>query len=146
MRMPRHVHMSTGLGPKRYIMEKVLTVGGVGLTELAGEIYVIPPMTLVLIAPGVPHSWTACPPGLDLQALGVTDERIVSDGTFLATYEYEDATTFYPTEQRRRLLEVGEYVPCEDLQAIRFPQMEVSDVVEKAWFVWGDCVRRLTSE
>ncbi|KAJ9144188.1 Leucine-tRNA ligase [Pleurostoma richardsiae] len=143
MRMPRHVHVSTGQGPKRFIVEKVLTLTGIGLAELAGEVYVVPPLTMVLIAPGVPHTWTACPAGLDLQALGISDEKLVSDGKFSAMFEYDDATTFYPTRQTERLANPDEYVKCEDLQGIRFPKMEVQDVIEKAWFIWNMSARKL---
>jgi quercetin dioxygenase-like cupin family protein len=142
-RMPRHVHMSTVPGEKRYIVEKVLAISGIGLTELAGQIYVVPPMTMVLIAPGVPHTWTACPAGVDLQALGVSDEKLVSDGKFLAAFEYEDATTFYPTKQLEVLKGLDDYVACDDLHAIRFPKMEAADVIEKAWFIWGKSARKL---
>ncbi|KAH8881295.1 hypothetical protein GQ53DRAFT_832487 [Thozetella sp. PMI_491] len=143
MRMPRHVHMSTGPGPQRYLVEKVYAVSGIGLAELAGEVYVVPPRTMVMIAPGVPHTWTACPPGLDLKALGVDKDGIVSDGTFNALFEYEDATTFFPTQQKERLHEVDNYIACEDLHGIRFPKMEVEDVVREAWFVSGEGVRKL---
>ena len=167
MRMPRHVHVSPpvavdalGRGPDpaagagdgaaaapRYIVEKVLAIAGIGLAELAGEIYVVPPMSMVLIGAGVPHSWTACPAGLDLRALGVAgpdyDGELVSDGRFLATFEYEDATTFYPTAQTGRLAGTGEYVHCADLHAIRFPALTVEEVVERAWFVWGTKVWKL---
>jgi hypothetical protein len=143
MRMPRHVHISTGPGPRRFITEKVLTVAGVGLVELAGEVFVVPPLTMVLIAPGVPHTWTAAPRGLDLLAMRVADEKIVSDGKFSAVFEYEDATTFYPTEQKAKLQDVADYVGCEDLHSIRFPKMEIEDIVREAWFVWGTSVKKL---
>jgi hypothetical protein len=72
LRMPRYVHMSPkALGDgNRYIVEKILVTNGVALAELYGEIYVVPPNTMVLIGPGVPHTWTACPPGLDLAGSG----------------------------------------------------------------------------
>lgn len=141
-RMPRHVHMSTGPGPTRYITEKVFSLTGVGLAELAGEVYVVPPHTLMLIAPGVPHCWTACPAGIDLTEIGVTDEKLVSDGTFSAMFEYEDATTFYPTKQTHRLESIEDYVACEDLQSIRFPEMSAADVRENAWFLMEEGARK----
>jgi len=142
MRMPRHVHMtpqeSGSSSRRRFIVEKVLTVSGIGLAELAGEVYVVPPLTMVLIAPGVPHSWTACPAGVDLKALGLSGtENLVSDGKFAAMFEYEDATTFYPTAQTNRLESVEDYVPCDDLHSIRFPQMSAEDVARDGWFIWG---------
>jgi len=147
-RMPRHVHMSnnsSGKG-KRYIVEKLHVLEGIALAELGGQIYVIPPKTLVLIGPGVPHSWTACPPGLDLEALGVTDSgKIVSEGRFTAVYEYEEPTAFYPTRQTETLKDESDYIECTDLQSIRFPKMEVADVVKDAWFVWDRTVRKLDS-
>ncbi|KAI3058768.1 hypothetical protein CBS147353_10661 [Aspergillus niger] len=72
-RMPRHVHMAvdpSNLRKKRYVVEKIMVVDGVAVAELGGEIYVIPPYTLVLIGAGVPHTWTACPMGIDFGALG----------------------------------------------------------------------------
>jgi hypothetical protein len=116
LRMPRHVHMSPQVsGPgKRYIVEKILVMNGVALAELSGEIYVVPPNTMVLIGPGVPHTWTACPPGLDLQDLGISgDEKIVSEGKFIAVFEYEMPTAFFPTAQTHVLKAVclGERSP-----------------------------------
>jgi len=154
MRMPRHVHMSPA---GRFVTEKVLTVSGIALVELAGEVYVVPPLTMVVIAPGVPHTWTPCPPGLNLSELGITDggtesavEKakkgdLVADGTFAAVFEYDDATTFYPTANTRRLREIEEYIACGDLHSIRFPEMGLKEVFERAWFIWGTSVRKLGS-
>ncbi|KPM46316.1 hypothetical protein AK830_g136 [Neonectria ditissima] len=98
-RMPRHVHLSTEPTGKRLLVEKVLVMNGVALVELAGDIYVIPPMTLVIIAAGVPHTWTACPPGLNMQRVLGLEEEVVSEGHFIAVYEHEDDTAFCPTAQ-----------------------------------------------
>jgi hypothetical protein len=139
-RMPRHVHLapSSGTGDdKRYVVEKIVTLNGVALAELGDQIYVIPPNTLVLIGPGVPHSWVACPPGLDLLELGVSEERIVSDGQFLAVFEYEEPTGFFPTAQKETLRSEGDYTRCEDLQSIRFPVMSLEEIRGTAKFVWG---------
>tara|TARA_R110002060_G_scaffold41238_9_gene52753 strand:- start:597 stop:1250 length:654 start_codon:yes stop_codon:yes gene_type:complete len=140
LRMPRHVHMSpkaSGDG-LRYIVEKILVLNGVALAELCGEIYIIPPKTMVLIGPGVPHTWTACPPGLDLQELGVSgDQKIVSEGTFTAVYEYEEPTAFFPTRQTDKLKEEDEYVKCDDLQGIKIPAFSLEQLKADAWFVWG---------
>jgi hypothetical protein len=139
-RMPRHVHLAPSSGPgnsNRFVVEKIVTLNGVALAELGDQIYVIPPNTLVVIGPGVPHSWVACPPGLDLLELGVSDERIVSDGQFLAVFEYEEPTGFFPTAQRETLGSEGDYTRCEDLQSIRFPVMSLEEIRATAKFVWG---------
>ena len=146
LRMPRHVHMSptaSGNG-KRYIVEKIMVMNGVALAELSGEIYVVPPNTMVLIGPGVPHTWTACPPGLDLQAIGVSgDEKIVSDGHFLAVFEYEEPTAFFPTSQTNVLKEESDYVKCDDLHGIQIPAFTLEQLTKEAWFIWGRGVRKL---
>jgi quercetin dioxygenase-like cupin family protein len=140
LRMPRHVHMApreSGSG-NRYIVEKILVLNGVALAELGGEIYIIPPNTMVLIGAGVPHTWTACPPGLDLSELGVsTDERVISEGKFTAVYEYEEPTGFYPTAQTEILESESDYVRCDDLQEIRIPEFTLEQLKKKAWIVWG---------
>lgn len=138
-RMPRHVHLApSGSGDsKRYVVEKIVTLNGVALAELGGGVYVIPPNTLVAIGPGVPHSWVACPPGLDLQELGISEERIVSDGQFMAVFEYEEPTGFFPTAQTETLKREEDYTRCEDLQGIRFPVMSLEEIRESAKFVWG---------
>lgn len=138
-RMPRHVHMdnsSTGSNSK-YVVEKIMVLGGVALAELAGEVYVIPPMTMVIIGTGVPHAWAACPAGLDLQKLGISDEQVVSSGQFTAFFEYEKPAAFFPTAQTEKLCDPRDYVGCDDLQSIRFPKMTLDEIVDRAWFVWG---------
>ncbi|KAF7550754.1 hypothetical protein G7Z17_g5507 [Cylindrodendrum hubeiense] len=135
-RMPRHIHLSQPGSSLRFLAEKVLALNGVGLLELAGEFYVISPMTMVIIAPGVPHAWTACPAGLHVQgALGIADdkEQIVSSGSFIAVYEHEDATAFFPTAQFGPLNDANDYIRCDDLQSIRIPKMDIETVIEKAW-------------
>lgn len=90
--MPRHVHMAPDPAGKGhcYIVEKIMVMEGVAVAELGGEFYVLPPHTLVLIGAGVPHTWTACPPGIDFGALGFsTEEKVVSKGKFVAVFEYE---------------------------------------------------------
>ena len=139
-RMPRHVHLASSPASgdsKRFVVEKIVTLNGVALAELGDQIYVIPPNTLVIIGPGVPHSWVACPPGLDLLELGVSDERIVSDGQFLAVFEYEEPTGFFPTAQKETLRSEEDYARCEDLQNIRFPVMSLEQIRGTAKFVWG---------
>ncbi|CAM1508740.1 Fc.00g055880.m01.CDS01 [Cosmosporella sp. VM-42] len=146
LRMPRHVHMSPRAsgGGNRYIVEKILVLNGVALAELSGQVFVIPPNTMVLIGPGVPHTWTACPPGLDLQELGVSkDDRIVSEGKFTAVYEYEEPTAFFPTAQTNVLMEENEYVRCDDLHGIKIPAFTIEELKENAWFVWGRGAQKL---
>jgi quercetin dioxygenase-like cupin family protein len=144
-RMPRHVHMapkddSTGM---EYVVEKIIVLNGVAIAELGGEVYVVPPKTMVTIARGVPHTWVAASPGLDLQELGVSDEGVVSDGQFLAVYEYETTTAFFPTKQTRTLREESDYVKCDDLHSIRIPDMSIDYLKKNAYFIWGRTCRRL---
>ncbi|KXH66694.1 hypothetical protein CSAL01_13582 [Colletotrichum salicis] len=148
LRMPRHVHMAPNVsrGGSRYIVEKLLVLNGVAIAELGGQIYVIPPNTMVVIGPGVPHTWTACPPGLDLQEIGISGgEKIVSDGRFTAVYEYEEVTGFYPTTQTDLLKDEADYVRCDDLQSIRIPAFTLEELMNNAWFVWGTDARKLCS-
>lgn len=148
-RMPRHVHMSpkaSGEG-NRYIVEKIIVLNGVAIAELGGEVYVVPPNTMVLIGPGVPHTWTACPVGLDFQELGVSgDERIVSEGKFLAVYEYEEPTAFFPTAQTNLLEDEKDYVKCSDLHSIQIPAFSLEELKRNAWFVWGKKAYKISGE
>ncbi|OGM49491.1 hypothetical protein ABOM_001729 [Aspergillus bombycis] len=145
-RMPRHVHLAPDLAGKghRYVVEKIMVMEGVAVAELGGEFYVIPPYTLVLIGAGVPHAWTACPPGIDFGALGFpTGENIVSTGKFVAVFEYEAPTPFFPTAQTNTLTREEEYVRHDDLHSIRIPGMTAEELQEQAWFVWGKEARKL---
>jgi quercetin dioxygenase-like cupin family protein len=144
-RMPRHVHMapkddSTAMG---YVVEKVIVLNGIAIAELGGEVYVVPPKTMVTIARGVPHAWVAASPGLDLQEIGVADEKVVSDGQFLAVYEYETATAFFPTKQTQTLREESDYVKCDELHSIIIPDMSIDYLKKKAYFIWGRTCRKL---
>ncbi|KAM0543278.1 hypothetical protein ACHAPJ_012362 [Fusarium lateritium] len=149
LRMPRHVHMApkeSGPG-NRYIVEKLLVLNGVALAELGGDVYVIPPNTMVLIGAGVPHTWTACPPGLDLLELGVSKgEKVISEGKFTAVYEYEEPTGFYPTAQTQLLEDENAYMRCDDLQKIRIPEFTLDQLKKDAWFVWGREARKLSGK
>ncbi|CAM1508101.1 Fc.00g049490.m01.CDS01 [Cosmosporella sp. VM-42] len=112
-RLPRHVHISPnadGKGGQALVYERIFVVGGVALVELGGQIYVIPPLTLVTIAKGVPHTWTACPEGVNVsQITGLSSkEEVISDGKFLMWYEYEEITGFFPTAQSETLKSVEE--------------------------------------
>lgn len=121
-----------------------MVMEGVAVAELGGEFYVLPPHTLVLIGAGVPHTWTACPPGIDFGALGFsTEEKVVSKGKFVAVFEYEAPTSFFPTAQTNTLATEEEYVRCDDLHAIRIPAMTAEEIQRQAWFVWGKEIRKL---
>lgn len=140
-RLPRHVHIANSPGPSGksvLLHERIYVVGGVALVELGGEIYVIPPGSLVTIAPGVPHTWTACPEGVTIpnQNGAQTDGgSITSEGRFTMLYEYEEITGFFPTAQTDRLGSVEDYVRCDDLESIRIPALTAEQVKERCWFV-----------
>ncbi|KAJ5292105.1 hypothetical protein N7478_001356 [Penicillium angulare] len=168
--MPRHVHMAvvpgttekqTGdEGPEmQFVVEKIFVASGIAVAELAGQYYVFPPKTMVIIAPGVPHAWVAAPKGLDLEALGVappkptvveedplvsTEEPSrVSDGKFVALYEYELPTGFYPTAQKDRLSSAREFISCDSLHGIRIPEFNIDQLRKQASFIWGtNCTRQ----
>ncbi|TGO32246.1 hypothetical protein BHYA_0335g00020 [Botrytis hyacinthi] len=128
---------------RRYVVENILVLDGVAIVELSGELYVIPPKTLVSIGSGVPHTWNACPPSLDLQELGLSpDDQIVSDGQFLAVFQYEENTVFLPTRQTQSLKHEKDYEGCHDLHSIRIPKYKIDDLITNAWFVWGNCARK----
>ena len=141
-RLPRHVHMGSGhMGGedgrgRHLIAERILVVGGVALVELNGEVLLAAPGTLVHIRPGVPHTWTACPPGV------VLPDGTASDGRFLMVYEYSDPTGFFPVEDTAPLSSAADYQPYTgDLEAIRFPKLNAQEVAERASFVWDKAVR-----
>ena len=124
------------------------------LVELNGEIYIIPPRTLVTIAPGVPHTWTACPAGVspataftEYDADMLTDmDACVSEGRFLMVYEYEEETGFFPTAQTETLSDVEGYVRAGEgeLEGLRFPALSKEEVVERGWVVWERECRRVS--
>ena len=134
-RLPRHVHIAESPGdPNKKILvtERILVLNGVALVELNGKIYIIPPGALVTIAPGVPHTWNACPAGIKLP------DGATSDGTFLMVYEYESPTGFFPTAQVETLNDVSMYVKFEGaLETIRFPELTAEEVVEQGTVIWG---------
>lgn len=149
-RLPRHVHISNDRGPdgKAVLLhERIYVIGGTALVELGGELYVIPSGCLVTIAPGVPHTWTACPAGVRLSrrgggTLSSGTEAVMSEGTFTMVYEYEELTGFFPTAQTNRLSSIDEYVACDDLESIRIPELTVEEVNRRCWFVWDGDVWR----
>jgi hypothetical protein len=143
IRLPRHVHiapLSAEDGQQRFVSERILVLSGVALVEMNGEVYVMPPKSLVTIAPGVPHTWTACPAGVepvDKTGNGGSEHR-ASEGRFLMIYEYEEPTGFFPTKQVKTMKKVEEYVRCPDaeLEGIRIKEMSKQEVLQDAWFVW----------
>ncbi|KAK5072577.1 hypothetical protein LTS08_004980 [Lithohypha guttulata] len=159
VRLPRHVHIAPpdekDPSKQRFVAERILVLQGTALTELNGEIYVIPPRTLVTIAPGVPHTWTACPAGVspatafpEYDADMLTDmDAVVSEGRFLMVYEYEEETGFFPTAQTDTLQDVQQYVRAQEaeLEELRFPSLSAQEVLERGWIVWGGECRRIGS-
>ena len=139
LRLPRHVHIDDaartddGADPveRSLLAERILVLNGVALTELNGAVFLVAPGSLVDIAPGVPHTWTACPPGVRLP------DGSVSDGHFLMIYEYSRRTGFFPTDRVTPIAAAAEYERyTRDLDAIRFPNLTARQVVERASFVW----------
>lgn len=157
VRLPRHVHIAPPseqeASKQKFIAERILVLNGMALVELNGEIYIIPPRTLVTIAPGVPHTWTACPPGVspasafpEYDADMLTEQdKCMSEGRFLMVYEYEEETGFFPTTQTQTLNSVEEYERAADveLEALRFPALNAEQVLEQGWVVWGKDCRKL---
>lgn len=148
-RLPRHVHISppgdvvdgSSSTVRRFTAERIVVLSGVALVELNGEIYVIPPQSLVTIAAGVPHTWTACPAGVQIRG-SRPEEQLTSTGTFLMVYEYEDPTGFFPTKQTMNMTSVDQYVRCDDLESIRIPALSKEEVHERCWFVWDRQIKR----
>lgn len=153
IRLPRHVHISG----QNFTAERILVISGTALVELNKQVYVIPPRTLVTIAPGVPHTWTACPAGLNISKIVdlrnanrldshtsaariLSTEPLITDGRFVMIYEYEEITGFFPTEQVGTIDSVEDYVRCDDFESIRFPLLTAGEVCSIALFVWKDDV------
>jgi len=133
-RLPRHIHIEERDGQDpQLVAERILVLNGVALTELAGEIYVAAPGTMVEIEPGIPHTWTACPPGV------VLPDGIVSEGQFLMVYEYSGQTGFYPTRSTKPISSTAEYERyAGDLEAIRFPGLSASEVIATGTLIWNN--------
>jgi len=149
IRLPRHVHISTRQDGEPFLLhERIFVANGAALVQLGGEIYVIPPDSLVTIAPGVPHTWTACPAGLEIpprenDSISSSNEPFVSNGEFLMLYEYEEITGFFPTAQTETLKTEKEYIRCDDLESIRIPKLSAAEVRERCWFVYNRNVQKL---
>ncbi|KXT09014.1 hypothetical protein AC579_7873 [Pseudocercospora musae] len=123
-RLPRHIHMT--IDREGLIDERIMILHGVALVEIAGEYLAVAPGSLVYTRGGVPHTFTACPAGVKLP------DGSTSSGTFTMVYEYEEPTTFFPTESMEVVDDPTNFKPWEgDLESIRFPIMSAQDVVEK---------------
>lgn len=139
LRLPRHVHvtMADRDEGRRLLAERILVTGGAGLVELNGDIYVIPHGTLVDIPEGVPHTWSACPPGVTLP------DGTVATGQFLMIYDYAEPTSFFPIEGTATLHSMTDYVRYDGAMAdICFPTITAEQVKAGAHFVWNDGVVR----
>jgi hypothetical protein len=152
IRLPMPVHiapLSAEDGEQRFVCERILVLSGVALVEMNGEVDVIPPKSLVTIAPGVPNTWTACPAEVEPLKSMSTDREgqgVVSDGRFLMIYEYEEPTGFFPTKQTQTLQDVKEYVRCpeDQLNDIRIKEMSGEEVLRSAWFVWDTALKKVS--
>ena len=128
-----HATAANGNEDGHLLAERILVTGGVGLVELNGNILVIPHGTLVDIPGGVPHTWTACPPGVELP------DGTTATGQFLMVYDYAEPTTFFPTRSTGTLGSMAEYVRHEGrLEDICFPRLTAAQVRAQAAFVWND--------
>ena len=139
LRLPRHVHVEHGDGAatSRFVAERTLVVNGVGLAELAGEIYLVAPGSLVEVGPGVAPTWTACPAGMALP------DGTASTGEFLMIYEYAAPTGFFPVESTRVLGEACDYREYRgDLESITFPRLTLAEIASEASLVWNGAVRK----
>ena len=135
LRLPRHVHvtMADRDEDRRLLAERILVTGGVGLVELNGEIFVIPHGALVDIPEGVPHTWTACPPGVELP------DGTRATGQFLMVYDYAEPTTFFPIDGTKTLGSMADYVRYDGkLEDICFPELTAEQVKAEVAFVWND--------
>ncbi|UOA32851.1 hypothetical protein DSM110093_02658 [Sulfitobacter sp. DSM 110093] len=139
-RMPRHVHIGKDAvtGEHELLAERILVINGAGLLELAGELYVIPPLTLIDIAPGLPHTWTACPKGLELP------DGTCSTGKFDMIYQYERPTGFTPVRDCAPVSHVDECQPYEGpIEDVFFPKMSLVEVKERAQLIWNQNIVQL---
>ncbi len=138
IRLPRHVHIGApdAAGTRRLLAERILVLNGCGLAELAGALHVVAPGSLVDIGPGVPHTWTACPPGVRLP------DGSRSDGTFLMVYDYEAPTGFFPTASTVPLADAAAYegYDGQDYEPIRIPSITADELAARATLVWDDRV------
>ena len=137
LRLPRHVHVTMGDRDedRRLLAERILVTGGAGLVELNGDSFVIPPGGLVDIPEGVPHTWSACPPGVELP------DGTTTTGQFLMVYDYAEPTAFFPVEGTKTLGSMADYVRYDGkLEDICFPALSPEQVKAHAAFVWNDAM------
>ena len=138
MRLPRHIHMNKE--KTKLLTERIIVLNGVGMVELAGKVYVVAPGSLTDIKGGVPHTWTACPAGVKLPG-----KSTVSDGSFTMIYEYEEVTSFFPTETTTPVVDVRGYrAYTGDLEEIRFPKLSAQQVVDTAELVYDNYLEDLS--
>lgn len=135
VRLPRHVHISA---EPRLLPERILVFNGAGLVELNGELTVVAPGSLIDIAPGIPHTWTACPGGLALP------DGTRTDGTFLMVYVYSEPTSFSPTASTATLRDASDYEPYQgDFEPLRIPRLTAEALAGRASMVWDRELRIL---
>lgn len=136
-RLPRHIHMSSD--KTRLVDERIMILHGVAMVELAGDIYAVAPGSLVTTVGGVPHTFTACPAGVKLP------DGSISTGTFTMVYEYEEATSFFPTMSTKVVKEAADYEPWEgSLDDIKIAKLTAEEVVERGRIVFGRQVEKLS--
>lgn len=139
LRLPYHVYVTTAARDedRRLLAERILVLGGVGLVELNGDIYVIPHGALVDIPEGVPHTWSACPPNVELP------DGTVTTGQFLMVYDYAEPTSFFPIEGTTTLHSMSDYVRYDGaLEDICFPTLTAGRVKAEAKFVCNESLVR----
>lgn len=129
-RLPRHIHMN--MEKTKLADERILVLHGTGLVEIAGKLYVVAPGSLVDAIGGVPHTWTACPPGVRLP------DGSVSTGSFTMVYEYEEPTSFFPTASAEPITDPSQYQPFTgNYDEIRIPKLSAQEVAEQARIVFN---------
>jgi len=64
-------------------------------------------------------------------------------GSFVAVFEYEKPTGFFPTAQTNVLKEKREYMKCDDPHGIQIPAFTLEQLKKDAWFVWGRGAQKL---
>ena len=85
------------------------------------------------IPEGVPHTWSACPPDVELP------DGTVATGQFLMIYDYAEPTSFFPIEGTATLHSMRDYVRYDGvLEDICFPTLTAEQVKADAHFVWND--------
>lgn len=133
-RMPRHVHVGTDpkTGKRALLPERILVMNGAGIVEILGDYFVVASGCLLDIGAGVPHSWTACPEGLDLP------DGTRTTGRFDMVYSYEVPTDFYPVMGTGLISSIDDCEPYEGpVEDVFFPRLAVDDVKKTARLVWN---------